>query len=175
MRLETTRLSLIPLTRDQLREYLEDPAALERELGFLVSRDLITDRVRRAIGMKLDRMDGTVETRQVWLTYWLIVLKEVTFGAGMAGFKGFPDRQGETEIGYGIDSAYQRQGYMKEAVQALITWAFREPACNSIVARDVRKANVASQHVLANAGMTVYEENEDTLSMRIFRAEIPQQ
>jgi len=87
----------------------------------------------------------------------------------LAGFKGFPDQNGEAEIGYGIDPGCQQQGYMTEAVQRLITWAFEEPACLSVVARDTKKGNVASQRVLAKVGMQAYEESEDALWLRVER------
>ncbi len=167
--LSTRRLSLLPLSLRQLRLYLEDPSALEKEIGHPVSRGLVTDRVRRALGMKLSRMASVPESRHSWFTYWLLVIKEAPFGAGMAGFKGFPDAQGEAEIGYGIDPAFQGKGYMTEAVEALIAWAFREPDCLAVVARGVMRENIASQKVLEKAGMSVYEETEDMLSYRISR------
>jgi ribosomal-protein-alanine N-acetyltransferase len=171
--LETPRLHLLPLPQSQLRQYLEDPGALECELGLRVSRTLATEILRRAIGLKLQKMAAAPEPHHAWLTYWLIVIKESSFGAGMAGFKGFPDPSGEAEIGYGIDPAYQNRGYMTESVQALIAWAFREPACRSVVARGVQKTNAASRKVLAKAGMTVYDETEDAFSMQIRRGGNP--
>ncbi len=140
------------------------------EIGHSVSRALVTDRVRRAIGMKLSKMAAAQESLHAWHTYWMIVISDSPFGAGLAGFKGFPDKHGEAEIGYGMDPAYQGKGYMVEAAKALIAWAFREPECRTVVARGVMRSNTASQKVLAKAGMVVYEETEDTLSYRISRA-----
>jgi ribosomal-protein-alanine N-acetyltransferase len=168
--LQTSRLSLFPLSRRQLQLYLDDPSALEKEIGHPSSRELATDIVRRAIGMKLSKMAAAPESLQAWYTYWLIIISDLPFGAGMAGFKGVPDGHGEAEIGYGIDPAFQGNGYMTEAAKALIAWAFREPECLAVVARGVMRWNIASQKVLAKAGMEVYEETDDTLSYRISRA-----
>jgi ribosomal-protein-alanine N-acetyltransferase len=168
--LRTSRLTLFPLSRHQLQQYLDDPAALEKEIGNPVSRELITDWVRRAIGMKLAKMAAAPESRHAWYTYWLIDIPDLPFGAGLAGFKGFPDECGESEIGYGIDPAFQGKGYMTEAVRALIAWAFQEPACGSVVARGVKKWNIASQKVLTKSGMAVYEETGEGLNLRISRA-----
>ncbi len=167
--LQTSHLRLIPLSRTQLQLYLDDPATLEKDLGHPVSRRIVTDRVRRAIGMKLPKMAAVEEIHHAWYTYWLLVIKDVSFGAGLAGFKGHPDEHGEAEIGYGIDPAFQKKGYMTEAVLALTAWAFREPACLFVVAREVLKTNLASQRVLAKVGMSVYEETGDTLSYRVSR------
>jgi RimJ/RimL family protein N-acetyltransferase len=119
--------------------------------------------------MKLAKMGDTEEAEHVWLTYWLIVVRKFHFGAGLVGFKGSPDQHGEVEIGYGIDPDYQGQGYMTEAVTTMMDWAFQDKACNSIVAIDVQKPNIASRRVLEKVGMTVYEESEGTLSYRIDR------
>lgn len=169
--LRTNRLTLSPLSRRQLQLYLEDPAVLEKEMGHPVSRELVTERVRRAIGMKLTKMTEAPVACHEWFTYWILVITDKPFGAGMAGFKGYPDEIGEVEIGYGIDPAYQAKGYMTEAVRAMIAWAFREPACRSVVALGVDKGNIASQKVLAKAGMTVYEETGEGLNLRISRAD----
>ncbi len=172
--LQTDRLDLFPLSPPQLQLYLEQPARLEQELGLPISRAIITERVQRAIRMKLAKMAGVEQARLAWYTYWLLVIRAAPngvgpFGAGLAGFKGFPDQNGEAEIGYGIDPGCQQQGYTTEAVQCLIDWAFEEPACLSVVARDTKKANAASLRVLAKLGMQVYEESEDALWLKVER------
>jgi ribosomal-protein-alanine N-acetyltransferase len=167
--LHTERLDLIPLSPDQLIRYLEQPFQLEQELGFPVSRLILTERVQRAIRMKLAKMAKVEPALFPWYTYWLLVIRADSFGAGLAGFKGFPDSNGEAEIGYGIDPAYQGQGYTTEAVRCLIDWAFEETACLSVVARDTQKANLPSLRVLAKVGMEVYAETEDALWLKVER------
>ena len=167
--LQTERLNLIPLSPAQLLLCLERPAQLEQQLEMPISRAIITERVQRAIRMKLAKMVHVEEARWPWYTYWLLVIRAGPFGAGLAGFKGCPNEDGEVEIGYGIDPAYQRQGYMTEAVQRLIAWAFEEPACLSVVAIDVARSNLASQRVLAKVGMEVYQESEDGMCFRVER------
>ena len=155
----------------QLRLYLETPEQLEAELGFPVSRAVVTERVRRAIGKKLAKMAQVEGARQLWFTYWLIVVRGVGFGAGLLGFRDEP--QGQVETGYGIDPAYQNKGYITEAVRKMIAWAFADQACLAIVAPGVERANLASQRVLHKAGMSVYEEAERSLSYRIQRGISP--
>ncbi len=114
--------------------------------------------------MKLAKLAHVEPAREAWYTYWLVVIRDAAFGAGLAGFKGFPDQNGEVEIGYGIDPDYQRQGYTTEAVQRLIAWAFEESACRSVVARDTKKWNAASLRVLSKVGMRVYARISKTPS-----------
>jgi RimJ/RimL family protein N-acetyltransferase len=166
----TDRLTLIPLGIDQLRAYLDGAQELA---GIPVSRVMQTDRLRRAIGMKIENMVATNPSNHPWLTYWLIVIREDGFGAGMAGFKGVPDEVGEVEIGYGIDPGYQGKGYTTEAVKALIERAFQDERCRSVSAPNTERGNVASNKVLKKVGMSVYEESEDSLSWRIDKDEGP--
>jgi ribosomal-protein-alanine N-acetyltransferase len=169
LELQTHRLRLMALTLKQLKLYLADPQQLERELGFPLSRAILTQIVRRAMEIKISTMAAAPEASHPWYTYWLIVVRDEPYGAGLAGFKGYPNSRGEAEIGYGIDPAYQRKGYMTEAARALIAWGFEEPNCGSIVAPGTLKSNAASNRVLEKAGMTVYEETDETLSWRIDR------
>jgi|GEM_PF-236754 len=167
--LYTDRLQLICLNRAQLQAYLEDPARLERELGFAVSRDIVTASLVRALNFKIEKMSIADESLHQWYTYWLLVVSDVPFGAGLVGFKGRPDEHGEVEIGYGIDPAYQRRGYMTEAVRALIAWAFRQAECRAVTAPNTLKTNPASNRVLAKVGMRVYIEGAHGLWWRIDR------
>jgi RimJ/RimL family protein N-acetyltransferase len=167
--LHTERLDLTPLSPVQLQLYLKQPAQLEQEPTVPISRPIITERAQRAIQMKLAKMAHIEQARLAWYTYWLLVIRAAPFGAGLVEFKGCPDPNGEVEIGYGIDPDYQQQGYTTEAVQRMITWASEEAACLSVVARDTKKWNVASQRVLAKVGMKVYEESEDAFCLRVER------
>jgi ribosomal-protein-alanine N-acetyltransferase len=165
----TKRLALIPLTLRQLRLYLANPQQLEQELGFSISRPVLTERVRKAIEMKVSKMTQIEEKVHAWYTYWLVVIAREPFDAGLAGFKGYSNGDGKVEIGYGIDPSGQGKGYTTEAVRALMDWAFEEPDCKSIIAPDTKKWNVASNRILEKVGMHVYNETDDALFWRIDR------
>ncbi len=167
--LQTQRLRLIALNMDQLRAYLDAPDELEAELGMAVSRRIVTDIVRRAMAIKLTRMDLVDARHHPWFTYWLIVVESVPFGAGLVGYKGIPDHKGAVEIGYGIDPNYQNQGYTTEAVQALIRWAFHQPNCQAVTAQAVQ--NPASKRVLEKVGMRAFQNLDQACSWRITKKE----
>ena len=154
----TPRLHLVPLTLPQLRLCLTDLPALEAELGLSISRDVLTDRVRGAIRIKIEKMTEMDESRHPWQTYWLIIVNENKIGAGLAGFKGYPDESGSSEIGYGIDSAYQNKGFMSEAVRALVDWALGHPLCQRVTASAVE--NPASRRLLEKIGARLLAEDE---------------
>jgi RimJ/RimL family protein N-acetyltransferase len=168
--IQTARLRLVALTSKQLGLYVTLPDQLEQILGVSISREVRTGTVERAIGMKLSKMAQADEKDHAWYTYWLVIVTSQLAGAGLAGFKGIPDSQGEVEIGYGIAPAFQGKGYTTEAVQALIDWAFQAPECKSVIAPHTKKSNVASNRVLAKVGMRPYAETAEDISWRIDKA-----
>jgi RimJ/RimL family protein N-acetyltransferase len=163
----TQRLQLLPLDRNQLELLLQDTETFEKSLNVTMMRPFITERVRRALGMKIDKMQEADVSQHAWLTYWLIVIRDERVGAGLLGFKGFPDERGSTEIGYGIDPAYQGKGYMREALQALIDWAFTHSFCNVITATEVE--NPASRRLLERLGAQLVNTSDRSTSWEIRR------
>jgi len=163
--INTLRLLLLELTQGQLELFLSDIHALENDLNLTVKGGFVTERVRRAIRMKVRKMRDVDVSQHAWLTYWLIIIKEDNIGAGMLGFKGYPNAEGSTEIGYGIDPAYQNKGYMSEAVEALVGWAFTHPFCKEITATEVY--NPASKRLLEKLGAIQTEDNEKFTSWKI--------
>ena len=165
--LQTSRLRIVSLTLTQLQLFITDLPALEAELRLSISRDVLTKRVRRAIRMKLKRMIRTDESQHPWQTYWLVIVREDNFGAGLAGFKGVPNESGSTEIGYGINPAYQNKGYTSEAVRALVEWAFQYPFCKVITATTVE--NPASRRLLEKLGAHLVADDEATSSWEFIK------
>lgn len=165
--LRTPRPVLVPMALPQLRLCLTDLPALEAELGLSISRDMLTGRALGAIRKKIEKMTAMDETHHPWQTYWLIIVCENSFGAGLAGFKCYPDESGSSEIGYGIDPAYQNKGYMSEAVEALVDWALGHPFCKRVTATTVE--NPASRRLLEKLGATLLAEEEASTSWEFTR------
>ena len=156
--IRTQRLRIVTLTVSQLQLCLTDLPGLERELGLSISHEAITERVRGAINKKIEAMANMDEAHHPWKTYWLIIISKNNFGAGLAGFKSYPDENGVTEIGYGIDPAYQNKGYMTEGVKALVDWALGHPFCKAVTATTVE--NPASRHLLEKLGARLVTEDK---------------
>ena len=165
--IRTQRLLLFPLTLSQLKLGLTDLPALEAKLGLSISRDVLTERVEGAIRKKIKKMTAMDEAYHPWQTYWLIIISENNFGAGLAGFKGAPNENGSTEIGYGLDPVYQNQGFTSEAVKALVNWAFQHSFCNTVTATDVE--NPASRRLLEKIGACFVAEDETSTSWEFTR------
>jgi ribosomal protein S18 acetylase RimI-like enzyme len=166
LELRTKCLRLAALTLEQLEACLRDPQCLARDLDVYLAPGFVDAPAQRAIAFKTKKMSELAVEAHPWYTYWLIVIDEESRGVGLAGFKGAPDDHGQVEIGYGIDPAYRRRGYTAEAVEALIAWAFRDPACRAVLA-DTLKENVASNRLLVKVGMQVYYETDEGLCWKI--------
>ena len=145
---------------------------LSASVGVNLVSSLFDGIVNRAVRMKLEKMKKVPPALYPWYTYWLIVVNEEKIGAGMVGFKGIPNADGSVEIGYGIDPFFQRRGYMSEAVEAMIKWAFTHPECQVITATSVLVDNFASQKVLLRNGFVETGQDEKGINFRLERSKL---
>ncbi len=173
--IHTQRLLLIPLSLPQLEISQYSARTLADSLGISIVSQIFEGPAEHAIKMKVAKMNAVPRNLHPWFTYWLIVIKEYKTGAGLVGFKGYPDEKGVTEIGYGIDERYQRQGYMTEAVKALIGWAFSHPECMTITATGVLKSNKGSQKVLTKTGFTEIAVHDNFLDYKLDQKDAPKE
>ncbi len=168
LQIKTERLLLLPLGLSQLKRMLAAEEPLEQVLGFPACPSLITAPVIEALEIQIDRMITLDESQHAWFTFWLMTLQDEEMVVGMLGFKGAPGADGEVEIGYGVCPEHEGRGYTTEAVRALLSWAFSQPGCNTVMAETL-KDNLASMRVLQKAGMQYAGECENLLIWRIHR------
>ena len=84
---------------------------------------------------------------------WAIVHRRDAKMIGTCSFSFWDRQHNSSEIGYVLNRRYWGQGYMSEAVRAIVAFGFRELGMNRIQARcDV--PNVGSARVMEKAGMT---------------------
>ena len=69
--------------------------------------------------------------RNKWFVRW-IVLKQNREVIGSTSFHGAPDAQGMMEIGLGIESQYQNQGYAKESLLGMWRWVLTFPEVKTL-------------------------------------------
>lgn len=159
--LKHERVHLIPLNGAQLYFYLSRPDQLQAALGLPISKAVVEPAVvKHALRVKKQRLINSPEHEFPWHTYWLVNIDSAPFGAGLIGFKGVPDNNGEVEIGYGIDPSWRNKGYTTEAAKLLIDWALKQESCQAVTAWS-DKENVASARVLQKVGMKLGRETGD--------------
>lgn len=78
---------------------------------------------------------------------------------GSADFKDIPNVDGEVEIGYGLGIQFEKQGYMIEAVQAMIKWAMGQEGVKHIIA-ETDLDGVASGRILQKCGFKEIARNQ---------------
>lgn len=160
--LETTRLTLIPLTLEQLHLYVADTQQLEESLGLQTGHRVLAEPVLSiVVYFTIPRVQDPV-LNPLFHTMWMAIDRQKQQFVAEAKFKGEPDETGTVEIGYGTYPTVHRQGYMTEMVAGLLQWATRQPGVRRVVA-DTEKRNIGSSKVLRNNGFRQFDEIEEML------------
>lgn len=165
MQLETKRLLLFPLDEIQIKNWTKGLPALEQALSCAYDGEKMEGMFLQIVQEQAEKVQND---RENWLfhTFWLLLRKEDRTVIGAADFKAPPDQDGAVEIGYGLNAAYERNGYMTEAVEAMCRWAFAQPGVRTILAETERE-NDASQRVLKRCAFRLYREAETLWWKRI--------
>ncbi len=148
--IETARLYLHPLTYEQLKLYLQNDGSLEKELNIdWQPRDIHPDLRESLQNTLLPEMEDHQNFH--FFTLWTMISKEYNCMIGDLCFKGEPCENGSVEIGYGIYPAFEKKGYITEAVEVLCLWAMNQKYVRSVRAETL-PGNIASQRVLQKNG-----------------------
>lgn len=132
--LETKRLELEPMSDTDIEQLIEQASDAE---------------MKKAYSEMLDGCRRDVANR-IWYAPWKLSLRGDPKYIGDLCFKG-PAKHSAVEIGYGIEPAYEGNGYMTEAVKAMTEWAFRQPGVHFVEA-ETEPDNKASQRILEKCG-----------------------
>ncbi len=154
--IQTPRLLLKPMSADFLRASAEGAGVqlLSPLLGAAVAPDWCAEHDLAALRLA----DLTADPEYAPWSVRALVLRDSGEMVGHAGFhtRPAPDylapyaRDG-VEIGYAVYPPYRRQGYAREALQALLRWAHVEHGVPRFIA-SVKPDNIASCTLLAATG-----------------------
>ena len=154
-RIETERLVLFPLTKENLPLYLNDLAGFEEQYGVVYHGEEL-DYLLKGYLQKLGKMIDEDPEHYLFFTEFLIVLKENDHVIGSIDYKYIP-RDGVTEVGYGMNPNYTGYGYMTEALGAFLRFGKEQGI--KIVRADTEEQNTKSQNVLKRCGFSyLYKE-----------------
>lgn len=158
MIIQTERMELIPLTPNQLKLWIEDITALEKELACSYKAEPME-------GFFLEIVKGQYEiTRKdpknyLWHSFFFLVRKDDRVVVGSADFKDIPNENGEVEIGYGLGKGFEHNGYMTEAVKAMCELALKQNGVTSVIA-ETDLEGLASQKILERCGFKNDKQGE---------------
>jgi [ribosomal protein S5]-alanine N-acetyltransferase len=146
MKLETQRLTIIPVTH----QLVEELSPKDYEIhGFIKS--YLTD-------LKDD-------TSLLGWGVWFVIEKESGRIIGDIGFKGKPVDE-TVEVGYGIIPSAQDKGYATEAVKEIIDWAFSTNLVRKVIA-ECSDDNIASINVLEKLNLVRTGQDGEMLKWEI--------
>ena len=129
--ISTARLELHHISADRLIDLFEkrdDTFALRGETFTNPLRNLID--FQGPLAWRVPQVKADPATNK-WFVRW-IVLKENREIIGSTSFHGAPDEQGMMEIGLGIETQYQNQGYAKEALLGMWRWVLTFPEVKTL-------------------------------------------
>ena len=152
---ETERLVLFPYTQENLALFNDDLPRFEEEYG-VVYRGEELDHLLTGFLKKLEGEIAADPENYLFFTEFLIVLKENSHVIGSIDFKYIP-KDGVTELGYGMNPAYEGHGYMSEALAAFLEFGKSLGICK--VLADTLHDNVKSQNVLKRCGFRFLKED----------------
>lgn len=154
--IQTHRLMLMPMSADFLRASAEGASVdlLSRLLGVSVASDWCAEGDLAALRLA----DLMADPDYAPWSVRALVLRD---GAVMVGHAGFhtrpapdylaPYARDGVEIGYAVYPPFRRQGYAREALQAMLRWAHVEHGVPRFIA-SVKPDNIASCALLAATG-----------------------
>jgi RimJ/RimL family protein N-acetyltransferase len=129
--ISTARLELHHISADRLIDLFE-----KRDDTFALVGETFTNPLRNLIDFqgplawRVPQVKADPATNK-WFVRW-IVLKENREVIGSTSFHGAPDAQGMMEIGLGIETQYQNQGYAKEALLGMWRWVLTFPEVKTL-------------------------------------------
>jgi [ribosomal protein S5]-alanine N-acetyltransferase len=169
--LETERLFIMPLSYEQLLNYLKLDNSLEESLGLNYYARIIPDELKEALEKEILPHVAKQGKDYFLSTLWTIIDKKKKVMIGDLCFKGKPNEHGEVEIGYGTFSDFQGRGFMTEAVGSIAQWTLNQPRVNSILA-ETKKENIPSHKTLSKNNFIIYKETGDMFWWRLDKSKI---
>jgi [ribosomal protein S5]-alanine N-acetyltransferase len=164
--LETERLILKPLSYLQLLKYIKADDSLEKELNLFSSTRIISPELKEALEQTILPNVANPSSNYLYSTLWTVISKSDNKMVGDLCFVGEPNANGEVEIGYGTYEDFRGNGYMTDAVGAMIGWAKHQPEVKAILA-STDKTNVASYSVLQKNQFTKAGESDELFHWRL--------
>jgi len=160
LKLQTSRLIIIPLSISEVGLLTEDIAAFEAKLDLTYNGEPLGSHLLEVMKWQYKKMQAEPEN-YLWRTFWMFILENEKTIIGSAGFRGTPDSSGSVEIGYGINEEYRNLGYTSETIASICAWAIEQNGVNIITA-ETEKSHIASQRVLEKCGFRVKKEKAET-------------
>ncbi|MDY9923905.1 GNAT family N-acetyltransferase [Methanobacterium sp.] len=165
--IKTKRLTIMPLTCDELKKHIDSPEELAKDLGLLPSQTLADENTKEVIINDLLPNIEDSNKDPLFYTMWIIIEKNKRAIVGGICFHGEPDGNGEVEIGYGTDYGYRNKGIMTETIAGLIQWLKIDNKRVKIIRAETEVDNISSVRVLEKNDFKVFQRNDDSVILKL--------
>jgi ribosomal-protein-alanine N-acetyltransferase len=164
--LQTSRLTIFPLTLTQVLMYFSNDHLLEKSLRLKFDRPVLPKEFIDPIGQFVIPYITKFPQQLMFGTIWILIDRDQDIMVGDIGFKGAPTEKGVLEFGYGTHPGFEGKGYMTEAVQCMVGWAFSQSDVNIILA-ETDKTNLPSQKILNKNSFSIFAESDSAYWWRL--------
>jgi len=156
--IETERLSIKLLTLSQLKLWINNISILETELDCKCDAEPIESWFLNILNGQINIIEKDPEN-YMYHSFWFIIRKNDKKVVGSMDFKNIPNEFGEVEIGYGMGTEYEHNGYMTEAIKAFCEMALNNEKIKTVIA-ETEIENIPSQKVLERCNFIKYKEEK---------------
>jgi ribosomal-protein-alanine N-acetyltransferase len=163
--LRTSRLVLVAATLSLIETEMSGATNLAASLNAELESWPPPGNDESSLRWTLEKMQAHPEYAGFHVWYVILTEGERRTLIGMVAFKGPPDEDGTIEAGYSINEKYQRQGIATEATQAIMNWAYENPAVRVITAETFPELE-ASKKVMQRCGMVFLGDGSEPRAIR---------
>jgi RimJ/RimL family protein N-acetyltransferase len=161
MYIQTARLDIRPLNRQELELYLAEDNLFEQAQQLCTGNRQLNEELKNLIKQYyLPALLTVKPEHHPYYTVWIAIDRRLQQVVAEFGFKGAPVNR-TVEIGYDTFPAFRRQGYITEVVRGAIQW-LRISEEVDILTAETLHSNIASVKVLEKCGFA-YSHREKTL------------
>lgn len=157
--METKTIRFVELTPTAMRAMLaDDLEAARAEAGVELGDFFLSDAAKWLWQYRLKQLE-TDPGSAPWVAQAAVAEPEGVV-VGYAGYHGSPDESGMVEVGYTVGPQYQRQGFGRAILAALLRRAADEPDVRTVRA-SISPTNAASLATIAGFGFVQVGEQWD--------------
>ena len=161
MRIQTARLDIRPLSKQELELYMAEKDLFEKAHQLHGFGRQLNDELKNLVRhFYLPALLHINADKHLYYTVWIVVDRRLRQVVAEFGFKGAPVNK-TIEIGYDTFPAFRGQGYITEAVRGILFWLRISEEVDVLTAETIH-SNIASIKVLEKCRFT-YSHREKTM------------
>lgn len=156
MDIESQRLFIKPISIEEAQKLMVEAESYPEWLDVPYDALWPDDGLKALLPIYVEALEK--DEKEYGFGPWIMLDKHKQMVIGDIGFKGSPIN-GIVEIGYYVSKIHRNQGYAREAVEAMLQWAFSHEDV-TIVTASCQPSNIPSYRVLESCGFMKSREED---------------